>query len=119
MLRDLTNLAGITKDVDSLISSFLLRARVAEAAAHFWLSRTIAQLPEQLTRPGLIYAYPAFPARHGLFTGDDPWVWPGYKEPDAENHRVADEMLDSRTARIPRRGLQKRFEAARWTWSRR
>ena len=103
-LRELTNSAGLTKDVDGLIEKAINRSVVAAAQAHFWTRRTINGLPSSVVGPGILYAHPGFRSQHALFASDS-LLYEGYRLPGEGRRAVADEMLPVRTAKDPVRDL--------------
>ena len=105
LLNDVFEALGLSRDVGALVRSAIRRTVSAAAYAHFRTRATIAGLPPGVTEPGLIYAHPAFRAEHALFAGEQSLVYGGYRFPGHGRLSAADEMLETRRARIPRGGL--------------
>lgn len=112
-LRDVLNLVGLGKDIEGLIETAVRRSVQAAALAHFWTQRTVAELFDGRGKPGIVFATPAFRPENALFANGTPFFNEGYKQPDESNHVVADEMLATRRANIPRLGLLSSFKKAR------
>jgi lysophospholipase L1-like esterase len=105
LLRDVLAAIGLSKDVGALVESAIRRTATAAALAHHRTRATIAELPPGVRLPGMFYAHPAFRPEHALFAGKQPLVHSGYRFPGHGGLSVADEMLDRRQRRIPRRQL--------------
>lgn len=105
LLGDIFDALGITSDVPGLVNTAIYRTVLSAAYAHFRTRATIASLAADVAGPGIVYAHPAFLPEHAVFAGPQSLVHPGYRFPGHGGVSVADEMLETRTRRIPRYGL--------------
>jgi hypothetical protein len=105
LLSDIFDALGITSDVPALVNTAIHRTVISAAYAHFRTRATIASLPTHVIGPGIVYAHPAFLPGHALFAGPQSLVHSGYRFPGHGVLSVTDEMLETRTRRIPRHNL--------------
>ena len=97
------------EDVGDAVRRSIPRSVQAAAHAHFWTRKTVADQPNEIKNPGLIYVSPAFEPKHALFASES-MVHDGYHLPGDGIHAVHDEMLSKRIANIPRYALSSRYE---------
>ena len=105
LLSDIFDALGITSDVPALVNTAIHRTVISAAYAHFRTRATIASLADRVIGPGIVYAHPAFLPEHALFAGPQSLVHSGYRFPGHGGLSVTDEMLETRTRRIPRHNL--------------
>ena len=105
LLSDIFDALGITSDVPALVNTAIHRTVISAAYAHFRTRASIASLAAHVIGPGIVYAHPAFLPEHALFAGPQSLVHSGYRFPGHGGLSVTDEMLETRTRRIPRHQL--------------